>query len=125
MNCANIKILGVITTMCMDSFQNCLILGTGCGYHTCIDLRFRLPITSVVHPYSKLNSNRSIFYSRNRPSFTRNYVVFSISVFVLFFYKVEKLLLFFPRTYYDFLGISIEHTCNLLFAFHEFYFNSE
>ncbi|XP_065214852.1 phosphoinositide 3-kinase regulatory subunit 4 isoform X2 [Planococcus citri] len=43
---------GVITTMCMDSFQNCLILGTGCGYHTCIDLRFRLPITSVVHPYN-------------------------------------------------------------------------
>ena len=58
-------IVGVITTMCMDSFQNCLILGTGCGYHTCIDLRFRLPITSVAHPYSKFSiiNHRSGLFS--------------------------------------------------------------
>lgn len=41
--------------MCMDSFQNCLIVGTGIGYHTCVDLRFRLPITSIVHPHCKRN----------------------------------------------------------------------
>lgn len=46
-----LRLSGVITAMCMDTVQSCLILGTGCGYHTCIDLRFRLPISTVVHPY--------------------------------------------------------------------------
>lgn len=50
----HLKFSGAVTTMCMDSLQSCIILGTACGYHTCIDLRFRLPITSVVHPYCKL-----------------------------------------------------------------------
>nr|XP_018916322.1 PREDICTED: phosphoinositide 3-kinase regulatory subunit 4 [Bemisia tabaci] len=41
---------GVITTMCVDSKQCCLTLGTSSGYHTCWDLRFRLPVATVTHP---------------------------------------------------------------------------
>ncbi|KAK9511150.1 hypothetical protein O3M35_005765 [Rhynocoris fuscipes] len=41
---------GVITAMYMDSNQCCLSVGTSSGYHTCWDLRFHLPIATIVHP---------------------------------------------------------------------------
>jgi phosphoinositide-3-kinase regulatory subunit 4 len=41
---------GVMTTLCLDPSQNWLAVGTDDGAHICWDLRFRLPVTSVVHP---------------------------------------------------------------------------
>lgn len=35
--------------MCLDTRQSCLTLGTSSGYHTCWDLRFRLPIATIAH----------------------------------------------------------------------------
>ncbi|XP_050537002.1 phosphoinositide 3-kinase regulatory subunit 4 [Daktulosphaira vitifoliae] len=40
---------GIITAMCLDTRQSCLTLGTSSGYHTCWDLRFRLPIATIAH----------------------------------------------------------------------------
>lgn len=52
--------IGIITAMCLDTRQSCLTLGTSSGYHTCWDLRFRLPIATIAH--SKGNN----FHSRLR-----------------------------------------------------------
>ncbi|KMR04641.1 phosphoinositide 3-kinase regulatory subunit 4 [Lasius niger] len=41
---------GVITSFCVNSHQQWLTLGTSSGIHTCWDLRFQLPITSIKHP---------------------------------------------------------------------------
>lgn len=41
---------GVITSFCVNSQQQWLTLGTSSGIHTCWDLRFQLPITSIKHP---------------------------------------------------------------------------
>ncbi|XP_039281879.1 phosphoinositide 3-kinase regulatory subunit 4 isoform X2 [Nilaparvata lugens] len=41
---------GVITTMCMDSRQCCLTVGTSSGCHICWDLRFQLPVRKFGHP---------------------------------------------------------------------------
>jgi len=41
---------GVITSMCVDPSQSWLAAGTDNGVHICWDLRFRLPVASVVHP---------------------------------------------------------------------------
>ncbi|GLH13555.1 Phosphoinositide 3-kinase regulatory subunit 4 [Gryllus bimaculatus] len=41
---------GVITSFCLDSHQSWLTLGTSSGCHICWDLRFQLPISSIVHP---------------------------------------------------------------------------
>lgn len=41
---------GVITSFCMDSQHSWLTLGTSSGYHVAWDLRFQLPITTIVHP---------------------------------------------------------------------------
>lgn len=41
--------IGIITAMCLDTRQSCLTLGTSSGYHTCWDLRFRLPIATIAH----------------------------------------------------------------------------
>ncbi|XP_049778491.1 phosphoinositide 3-kinase regulatory subunit 4 [Schistocerca cancellata] len=41
---------GVITSFCLDSKQSWLTLGTTSGFHICWDLRFQLPITSILHP---------------------------------------------------------------------------
>ncbi|KAG8224648.1 hypothetical protein J437_LFUL003082 [Ladona fulva] len=42
--------LGVITSLCVDSHQSWLTVGTSSGYHVCWDLRFQLPISTIVHP---------------------------------------------------------------------------
>ncbi|XP_071440948.1 phosphoinositide 3-kinase regulatory subunit 4 [Hetaerina americana] len=42
--------LGVITSLCVDSRQSWLTVGTSSGYHVCWDLRFQLPISTIVHP---------------------------------------------------------------------------
>ncbi|RLU24739.1 hypothetical protein DMN91_002829 [Ooceraea biroi] len=41
---------GVITSFCVNSHQQWLTIGTSSGIHTCWDLRFQLPITSIKHP---------------------------------------------------------------------------
>lgn len=41
---------GVITSFCLNSHQSWLTLGTSSGCHICWDLRFQLPISSIVHP---------------------------------------------------------------------------
>ncbi|KOX70771.1 Phosphoinositide 3-kinase regulatory subunit 4 [Melipona quadrifasciata] len=41
---------GVITSFCVNNYQQWLTLGTSSGVHTCWDLRFQLPITSIKHP---------------------------------------------------------------------------
>ncbi|KAF6214508.1 hypothetical protein GE061_009251 [Apolygus lucorum] len=41
---------GVVTAMHMDSNQYCLSIGTNNGYLTSWDLRFHLPIGTIVHP---------------------------------------------------------------------------
>lgn len=41
---------GVITSFCMDSQHSWLTLGTSSGYHVAWDLRFQLPIATIVHP---------------------------------------------------------------------------
>jgi len=41
--------IGIVTAMCLDTRQSCLTLGTSSGYHTCWDLRFRLPIATIAH----------------------------------------------------------------------------
>ena len=41
---------GVITSMCVDPSQSWLATGTDNGVHICWDLRFRLPVATVVHP---------------------------------------------------------------------------
>ncbi|XP_076279148.1 vacuolar protein sorting 15 isoform X2 [Lasioglossum baleicum] len=45
---------GVITSFCVNNYQQWLTLGTSSGVHTCWDLRFQLPITSIKHPTGKL-----------------------------------------------------------------------
>lgn len=47
--CFDFICLGIITAMCLDTRQSCLTLGTSSGYHTCWDLRFRLPIATIAH----------------------------------------------------------------------------
>lgn len=46
---------GVITSFCVNSHQQWLTLGTSSGIHTCWDLRFQLPITSIKHPTGRLS----------------------------------------------------------------------
>lgn len=46
--------VGIITAMCLDTRQSCLTLGTSSGYHTCWDLRFRLPIATIAHSKGKI-----------------------------------------------------------------------
>ncbi|XP_076177459.1 vacuolar protein sorting 15 isoform X1 [Ptiloglossa arizonensis] len=41
---------GLITSFCVNNYQQWLTLGTTSGMHTCWDLRFQLPITSIKHP---------------------------------------------------------------------------
>lgn len=41
---------GVITSFCVNNYQQWLTLGTSSGFHTCWDLRFQLPITSIKYP---------------------------------------------------------------------------
>lgn len=41
---------GIITSFCLDSHQSWLTLGTNTGHHIAWDLRFQLPIASIVHP---------------------------------------------------------------------------
>ncbi|XP_046835084.1 phosphoinositide 3-kinase regulatory subunit 4 isoform X1 [Vespa crabro] len=41
---------GIITSFCVNSYQQWLTLGTSSGVHTCWDLRFQLPITNIKHP---------------------------------------------------------------------------
>lgn len=41
---------GVITSFCVNNHQQWLTLGTSSGVHTCWDLRFQLPISSIKHP---------------------------------------------------------------------------
>ncbi|BES89107.1 phosphoinositide 3-kinase regulatory subunit [Nesidiocoris tenuis] len=41
---------GVVTAMHMDSNQYCLSIGTNNGYLTSWDLRFHLPIGTIIHP---------------------------------------------------------------------------
>ncbi|KAI4461743.1 phosphoinositide 3-kinase regulatory subunit 4 [Holotrichia oblita] len=41
---------GIITSFCLDSHQSWLTLGTSSGHHIAWDLRFQLPIASIVHP---------------------------------------------------------------------------
>ncbi|XP_033341541.2 vacuolar protein sorting 15 [Megalopta genalis] len=41
---------GVITSFCVNNYQQWLTLGTSSGVHTCWDLRFQLPITNIKHP---------------------------------------------------------------------------
>ncbi|XP_066593358.1 phosphoinositide 3-kinase regulatory subunit 4 isoform X2 [Prorops nasuta] len=41
---------GVITSFCVNNYQQWLTLGTSSGIHTCWDLRFQLPITTIKHP---------------------------------------------------------------------------
>ncbi|XP_067007759.1 phosphoinositide 3-kinase regulatory subunit 4 [Anabrus simplex] len=43
---------GVITSFCLDSRQCWLTLGTSSGCHICWDLRFQLPISTILHPTS-------------------------------------------------------------------------
>ncbi|KOC68309.1 Phosphoinositide 3-kinase regulatory subunit 4 [Habropoda laboriosa] len=43
---------GVITSFCVNNYQQWLTLGTSSGVHTCWDLRFQLPITSIKHPHN-------------------------------------------------------------------------
>lgn len=43
--------------MCLDTRQSSLTLGTSSGYHTCWDLRFRLPIATIAH--SKGNKSKT------------------------------------------------------------------
>lgn len=45
---------GLITSFCVNSHQQWLTLGTSSGIHTCWDLRFQLPITSIKHRNGKL-----------------------------------------------------------------------
>lgn len=47
---------GVITSFCVNNYQQWLTLGTSSGVHTCWDLRFQLPITSIKHPTGMLIS---------------------------------------------------------------------
>uniref|UniRef100_A0A8D8G8I8 non-specific serine/threonine protein kinase n=1 Tax=Culex pipiens TaxID=7175 RepID=A0A8D8G8I8_CULPI len=42
---------GVITTFCVDPTSSWLTVGTSSGRHICWDLRFRLPIAEIKHPY--------------------------------------------------------------------------
>lgn len=60
---------GVITSFCVNNYQQWLTLGTSSGVHTCWDLRFQLPITSIKHPTSKftiiLNSHKKKNTSNN------------------------------------------------------------
>lgn len=41
---------GVITSFCVNNYQQWLTLGTSSGVHICWDLRFQLPISSIKHP---------------------------------------------------------------------------
>ncbi|XP_012287746.1 phosphoinositide 3-kinase regulatory subunit 4 isoform X2 [Orussus abietinus] len=41
---------GVITSFCVNNYQQWLTLGTSSGVHTCWDLRFQLPISNIKHP---------------------------------------------------------------------------
>uniref|UniRef100_A0A0C9R475 non-specific serine/threonine protein kinase n=1 Tax=Fopius arisanus TaxID=64838 RepID=A0A0C9R475_9HYME len=41
---------GVITSFCVNNYQQWLALGTSSGVHICWDLRFQLPISSIKHP---------------------------------------------------------------------------
>lgn len=41
---------GLITSFCVDTQHCWLLLGTAGGHLVCWDLRFRLPITTIVHP---------------------------------------------------------------------------
>ncbi|KRT79355.1 HEAT domain-containing protein [Oryctes borbonicus] len=41
---------GVITSFCLDPHQSWLTLGTSSGHHIAWDLRFQLPIATIVHP---------------------------------------------------------------------------
>lgn len=42
---------GVITTICADSTSSWMATGTSGGKHVCWDLRFRLPIAEIRHPF--------------------------------------------------------------------------
>lgn len=54
---------GVITSFCMDSQHSWLTLGTSSGYHVAWDLRFQLPIATIVHPTGKnIRSPFQIFF---------------------------------------------------------------
>ncbi|XP_015367758.1 PREDICTED: phosphoinositide 3-kinase regulatory subunit 4 [Diuraphis noxia] len=57
---------GIITAMCLDTRQSCLTLGTSSGYHTCWDLRFRLPIATIAH--SKAVRVRRLIKHPSEPS---------------------------------------------------------
>ncbi|XP_044593942.1 phosphoinositide 3-kinase regulatory subunit 4 isoform X2 [Cotesia glomerata] len=41
---------GVITSFCVNNYQQWLALGTSSGAHICWDLRFQLPISNIKHP---------------------------------------------------------------------------
>nr|CAD7406477.1 unnamed protein product [Timema cristinae] len=41
---------GVITSFCLDAHQSWLTIGTSSGFHICWDLRFQLPISTIIHP---------------------------------------------------------------------------
>lgn len=41
---------GVITSFCVNNYQQWLTLGTSSGVHICWDLRFQLPISIIKHP---------------------------------------------------------------------------
>ncbi|XP_011497042.1 PREDICTED: phosphoinositide 3-kinase regulatory subunit 4 [Ceratosolen solmsi marchali] len=41
---------GVITSFCINNYQQWLTLGTSSGVHICWDLRFQLPISNIKHP---------------------------------------------------------------------------
>lgn len=54
---------GVITSFCMDSQHSWLTLGTSSGHHVGWDLRFQLPIVTIVHP------NGMIYYNFDESHF--------------------------------------------------------